>query len=263
MSFFGNLVGIAAPIIGGFFGGPVGAAIGGAIGGAARGGGLKGAAEGGALGFLGGEVASGFGGALGGAAEGAGGVTPPNPFAFGAGTGISEGFANPFDEFGQAASPGVAPPNPLFTAGNGGAGIGGLSGFQQRVAQLFQTGGLGNLGGAASKFGLPLFQTIGGIDSLIQGRKLQRQAQLPNPADVASLPGYQAGLEAVQRSMASQGYQGSGNMATALLKYGGDAYNQAVGQRINSADAQAGGVVGQLSGLALLSQGARGLAGAF
>lgn len=49
---------------------------------------------------------------------------------------------------------------------------------------------------------------------------------LPNPGDITSIPGYQAGLEAVQRAGAAQGFTGSGNMMVALQKYGGDFYNK-------------------------------------
>lgn len=51
-----------------------------------------------------------------------------------------------------------------------------------------------------------------------------------DPSRMTSLPGYEAGLEAVQRSMAAQGYTGSGNMMAALQKYGGDFYNQTMNQ---------------------------------
>lgn len=51
-----------------------------------------------------------------------------------------------------------------------------------------------------------------------------------DPSSIYKLPGWQAGNEAVQRSMAAQGYQGSGNMAVALQKYGQDFYNQALNQ---------------------------------
>lgn len=51
-----------------------------------------------------------------------------------------------------------------------------------------------------------------------------------DPSQLTSLPGYQAGLQAVQRSMGAQGYQGSGNMMTALADYGGKFYNDAVTQ---------------------------------
>lgn len=49
-----------------------------------------------------------------------------------------------------------------------------------------------------------------------------------DPSSITSDPGYEAGLQAVQRSMAAQGYQGSGNMMAALQKYGGDFYEKAI-----------------------------------
>lgn len=49
-----------------------------------------------------------------------------------------------------------------------------------------------------------------------------------DPSKVTQLPGYQAGMQAVQRSMAAQGYTGSGNMMAAMQKYGGDFYNNAM-----------------------------------
>jgi len=51
-----------------------------------------------------------------------------------------------------------------------------------------------------------------------------------NPNLITSMPGYEAGLEGVQRTMAAQGYQGSGNMAAAIQKYAGDFYNQQISQ---------------------------------
>ena len=69
------------------------------------------------------------------------------------------------------------------------------------------------------------------------------------------------GLEAVRRSMASQGFQGSGNMMAALQKYGGDFYNQYVGQRLASQQAQSGPVSGGMSSLALLASGLGGFYG--
>lgn len=45
-----------------------------------------------------------------------------------------------------------------------------------------------------------------------------------DPSYISQLPGYQAGLQAVQRSMAANGYLGSGNMMLALQGYGGKAY---------------------------------------
>jgi hypothetical protein len=45
-------------------------------------------------------------------------------------------------------------------------------------------------------------------------------------AALAKMPGYQAGLDAVQRAGAAQGFTGSGNMENALLQYGGNIFNQ-------------------------------------
>lgn len=80
-------------------------------------------------------------------------------------------------------------------------------------------------------------QTYSGATQLMASLERQRQQQqyarqlqalMRDPSSVSKLPGYEAGLQAVQRSMASQGYSGSGNMATALQKYGGDIYGQQI-----------------------------------
>ncbi len=47
-----------------------------------------------------------------------------------------------------------------------------------------------------------------------------------NPGDITKLPGYEAGLTAVERSQAAGGYLGSGNMMAALQQYGGNAFAQ-------------------------------------
>lgn len=49
-----------------------------------------------------------------------------------------------------------------------------------------------------------------------------------DPTRIESLPGYKAGLNAVERKMASQGYLGSGNMMAALQQYGGQAYDSEI-----------------------------------
>ncbi len=73
----------------------------------------------------------------------------------------------------------------------------------------------------------------------------QLQDLLQNPGNVTKLPGYQAGLEAVQRSMQAQGYQGSGNMMAGLSKYGGDFYNNAISQLSGLAGANQNPAAGQ------------------
>jgi len=106
--------------------------------------------------------------------------------------------------------------------GGGGAGAGG-GGF------------LGSTAGNYLKTGLGALQLAGGLQSYQAGQQRlgqqqqyakQLQALMANPSSVQGLPGYQAGLQAVQRSQAAQGYQGSGNMAAALAGYGGQAYQQ-------------------------------------
>jgi hypothetical protein len=49
-----------------------------------------------------------------------------------------------------------------------------------------------------------------------------------NPGSITTRPGYQAGLQAVQRAGAAQGLTGSGNMAASLAKYGGGFYQNEV-----------------------------------
>ncbi len=93
-----------------------------------------------------------------------------------------------------------------------------------------------------------------------------------NPNNVTKLPGYKAGLDAVERKMASQGYVGSGNMMLALHDYGGKAYDAEVGRLAELAGANmrpdAGALIGGRTGaaqldsqsLAALGFGAAGLA---
>jgi len=90
-----------------------------------------------------------------------------------------------------------------------------------------------------------------------------------NPSMITQMPGYQAGLEAVQRSLAAQGYQGSGNMMAALQQYGGQAYANEMnrlaglsGANLNPAAAgqlgltgSAQGMLGSMSSLGLLGGG--------
>jgi hypothetical protein len=55
------------------------------------------------------------------------------------------------------------------------------------------------------------------------GYAAELKALESDPSKLFSSPTYKAGEQAVIRSMASQGYLGSGNMATALQEYGGRA----------------------------------------
>lgn len=132
------------------------------------------------------------------------------------------------------------------------------------IAQLFsRVPGASNVLSAfqGSKGGLGAMEVLSGLYALDQSRKLQAMTRPPNPADLTKMPGYQAGLEAVERSLASQGYQGSGNMMAALQKYGGDAYSQMWQGNISSAQAAEGGLGEQLGGLGLLTGGLSNLMG--
>jgi hypothetical protein len=61
---------------------------------------------------------------------------------------------------------------------------------------------------------------------------------MTNPADVTKLPGYEAGIEAVNRGLAKAGYLGSGNQMAALQQYGGAFYDQAAQRLAQLAGAQ-------------------------
>ena len=92
------------------------------------------------------------------------------------------------------------------------------------------------------KMGLGGMQVLGGLQQIQQNREQQammreRQAQQnmyaqqiqqlqANPSSVESLPGYRAGLRAVQRAARAEGFGGSGTMAAALAGYGGQQYQR-------------------------------------
>ena len=300
MSLLGDLFSVAAPIVGGLLFGPGGAMIGGGLGGVAQGGGVQGFLKGAVGGYVGNflpSVIGDVGGYLSGLAGGMGANTAEGAYlsSFAGGdfggmpsfySGFEPNFMGPPDLSGGFMGPPsdlapnfIGPPagfagsgmdmgrivQPNFggdlpystdggasgyTGGNLGYGGNQVSSFLSRLAN-FKSGGLG----------VPAMRTIAGINSIVESERLKRMMRLPNPQDITGMPGYQAGLEAVQRSMAAQGYQGSGNMMAALAKYGGDFYNQYAQQRLQSAQAQAGPVMGTTGGLALLAQGLGGFGG--
>lgn len=127
------------------------------------------------------------------------------------------------------------------------------SALRSLASSIFSPGGEGGEGNGFSLNPSSLFALGQGLYGLSESERLKRLSASmadradPNaayrpgyasmlnnlardPSSVYNLPGWQAGSEAVQRSMAAQGYQGSGNMAVALQKYGGDFYNQALQQ---------------------------------
>lgn len=57
---------------------------------------------------------------------------------------------------------------------------------------------------------------------------------MANPSDVQNMPGYAAGIQAIERSGAATGQGlGSGALETSLFKYGGDMFNQWVNTLAN------------------------------
>lgn len=128
---------------------------------------------------------------------------------------------------------------PLSTALGVGSGLYGMYEAQQLKKQMAQ------LGASADPFGPYRAQYA-----------QQLSALQSDPSRITSMPGYQAGLEAVQRSMAAQGYTGSGNMMAALSKYGGDFYNQQVQQLAGLA----GAGISPATGASITAQGLTGAA---
>lgn len=109
--------------------------------------------------------------------------------------------------------------------------------------------GSGGLLGALGPLGMGLYgmQQARALARLGQRTGAQNAAQaqldqLMSGGDITKMPGYKAGEQAIMRSMAAQGYLGSGNMLTALQNFGGDFYNQ----QARMLAAQAGLQPGQL-----------------
>lgn len=141
-------------------------------------------------------------------------------------------------------------------AGADTAGIGTMAGAGDSSSGSFLSSlfgsGAGSTGGgigmnmATAKNGLGLAQIMSSLYGIDQSRKLSKAA--------TSQAYSAAGAQAVQRSMAAQGYQGSGNMMTALSNYGASAYGNNLQQQQTS-------LSNTMSGLGLLTAGAGNLMG--
>lgn len=122
------------------------------------------------------------------------------------------------------------------------AGLGGLWSAGSGIYGLYQSDQLKK---QAAKYA----QQADPFGPYRSGYAQQLQGLMNDPSGVTKLPGYEAGLQAVQRSMAAQGYNGSGNMMAALSKYGGDFYNNAVSQLSGLAGANINPANGAMIGL--------------
>lgn len=137
----------------------------------------------------------------------------------------------------------------LELGGGPGAGTGG------GIEDYLRRAGKGISSWAGSRTPMQLMRMGGGALGLYRANQLQKMARMPDPGSMKDMPGYQAGLDAVQASMASQGYTGGSNAAAAIGKYGADFYNQNVNQRLMMGGAMQGAGVQQLGSLALLMGG--------
>lgn len=286
---FGSLAG---GLIGFALGGPAGAAIGAGLGTKASGGSNEEALLAGGLGYLGGGYFGGAEGAVGAEAAGAGAaeltgydaamadLAASNAAYTGAGlTGYDAAMADLAYSTQQAAGyAGV----PVETAvGIPGTSATAQTGSRMGMGDLFDVArrklgsmGYGNLFQAgAGLYGLGLASQMRGMAQdpnapYRPGYAAELSALAANPNQIQMLPGYRAGLQAVQRSMAAQGYQGSGNMMAALAKYGAGAYNDRLAQleRLSGSAAGPGAYLqgnamanlGSLSSLGLLAGAFRG-----
>lgn len=139
-------------------------------------------------------------------------------------------------EGGQLAIPGGAQLSPLSSMMSGMGLLSSLMSGQLNPQALMSMMGSGTPDRALGI--APWLRTGMGLFGLGQGMGMMRQARLPNPGDVQGLPGYQAGIDAVMRGSRAANNGPSGAELAALQQYGGNAYNQAVGQRLSSVQGQ-------------------------
>lgn len=131
-----------------------------------------------------------------------------------------EGITNP--NFGSGAD--FAAVSPMNGGGYSSlmSSLGGYSQLARGLAGLYYANTLSRLGkGSGSS----------------RAAEAQLTQLLQDPNSITSMPGYQAGLDAVERKAAGSGYLGSGNLKIALAKYGGDFYNDTVARLSGIANA--------------------------
>lgn len=158
---------------------------------------------------------------------------------------------------------------PMNVGGIGGA-IGGLASLGGGIADLIS----GNQ--YASKMG-DIVDQANAFGPYRAGYAQMLQHLMQNPSDVTNMPGYAAGMQAIERAGAAAGQGlGSGALETSLFKYGGDMFNQWVNTLANlgganidpaslvqslgtAAQTKAGGVSSLLGGIGGVISGIGGL----
>jgi hypothetical protein len=93
-----------------------------------------------------------------------------------------------------------------------------------------------------------------------RGQYAQRlQALEANPGMVAQLPGFQAGIKALESSTAAGGYFGSGNAAAALTEFGGNFYERELARLAQLAGAGQSPGAGALGAAQITGQSLAGI----
>jgi hypothetical protein len=131
--------------------------------------------------------------------------------------------------------------------------------------------GLGDILGAA-KTALPYASNLYGLSLASKMRKASDPFSVyregygrdlaaleANPASITSRPGYQAGLQAVQRGSAAGGYLGSGNEIASLSQFGGNFYQSEMARLASLAGAGATPGAGSVAAANLAGQSLAGL----
>lgn len=219
-----------------------------------------------ALGVFGGAAAYGLAGGVAGTGLTATDATVAGAGASGSSGAIGGGFETALESGGGAAassSPGIA------TAGVSGAG--GLGSAGSTLSSLAGYGALAQ--GAAGLLGATYLKNTASSNQAAAnplapyqaGYAAQLSNLVSNPSTLINTPGYQAGLQAVERGQSQQGQTANGASANALLQYGGNIYNQQVSQLAglatqNAAPAAQIGQTGTTNAVQLAGQGLGSLA---
>lgn len=121
--------------------------------------------------------------------------------------------------------------------GFGGGGFSGSDGSNLPGGNLF-SGILENITGpftepnklreAGNESARPENQVYDPFAAQRPGYQAQLSTLMNDPSSITTMPGYDAGLQAIMRKLASQGYLGSGKMMESLFQFGGNFYNDAV-----------------------------------
>ena len=157
-----------------------------------------------------------------------------------------------------------------FTGAGGSAGAVGSGSSASWLQQLGQ--GASSFFGGGTGGGLrSAFDIVSGIYGLklagdarkasdpfgqYRGAYGNQLAQLEaNPSTITGRPGWQAGMEAIQRNNAARGYAGSGNEMAVMSRYGGEFFNNEAQRLAGLAGAGAAPGAGQFPAANLTGQG--------